>query len=113
MELDKKRRPSPQEERLLEILINKASKAIPSDWKANLLVQTMEDGGMGSLYLFPYEVINNDRLLGERISEYQYIDEDGVNVIVSLNTDRQGYLLELDIWKTDFSPLIRMPQALE
>jgi len=113
MEFNKKRRPSPQEERLLEILIEKASKAFPFDWNVGLLVQTMEDGGMGSLHLFPSGIINEDRLFGEQISEHQFADEDGIDVIASLNIDGKGYLLELDIWKTDFSPLIKIPEMLE
>ncbi|WP_420885213.1 DUF6984 family protein, partial [Candidatus Symbiothrix dinenymphae] len=37
------------------------------------------------------------------------VDEDGVDVIASLNIDDTGDLYELDIWKTDFSPLIKLP----
>ncbi|GAA3953623.1 hypothetical protein GO495_31495 [Chitinophaga oryziterrae] len=103
----------PQEERLLEILIKKASKAFLFDWKVDLLVQTMEDAGMGSLHLFPSGIIDEDRLFGEQVSEYQFTDEDGIDVIASLNIDCKGYLLELDIWKTDFSPLIKIPGMIE
>ena len=42
-----------------------------------------------------------------------FTDEDGVKVIASLNVDSDGHLFELDIWKTDFSPLLRIPAEFE
>ena len=104
------RKASLQEERLLEFLMQKASINFPSDWKHNLLVQPMNDEGMGSLLLFPDGITKETRLLGEQISEHQFTDEDGVAVIASLNVDSEGKLFELDIWKTDFSPLISISQ---
>lgn len=102
----------PQEERLLELLVQKSSTKLPSNWKENLLVKPMEDGAMGSLYLFPYGVTEKNRLLGECVSKYQFTDKDGVEVIASLNVDDKGELFELDIWKTDFSQLISIPEKL-
>ena len=99
-----------QEEKLLEFLIQKASINFPSDWKYNLLVQPMNDGGMGSLLLFPDGITKKKRLLGDQVSEHHFKDEDGVEVIASLNVDDEGKLFELDIWKTDFSPLLSIPQ---
>jgi len=43
------------------------------------------------------------------ISEHLFLDVDGVTVIASLNIDKDGNLFELDIWKTDYSPLIKYP----
>ena len=108
MELSRK--VSLREEKLLEFLIQKASVNFPSDWKHNLLVQPMHDEGMGSLLLFPDGITKRERLLGAQVSEHHFTDEDGVEVIVSLNVDDEGKLFELDIWKTDFSPLISIPQ---
>lgn len=101
--------PTKKEERLLEVLIKNASIPFPSNWKEGLLVCPMDDGGMGSLYLFTKGETNKDRKFGEQVSEYQFTDEDGVEVVASLNVDDCGSLFELDIWKTDFSKLIRMP----
>jgi len=110
--MESNRKPTKDEERLLEFLIHKASVGITSNWKTSLLVQPMKDDGMGSLYLFPDGIEAKNRLFGECVSECQFRDEDDIDVIASLNVDQNGKLYELDIWKTDFSPLIRIPKAL-
>ncbi|MCP5468844.1 MAG: hypothetical protein H7A32_06205 [Deltaproteobacteria bacterium] len=51
MELNRKA--TLEEEKLLEILIEKSSLPIPKNWKEELLVCLMQDGAMRSLYLFP------------------------------------------------------------
>jgi hypothetical protein len=108
MELNRKL--TEEEERLIDILIKKSLKKFPSDWKEKITVRSMTDGGMGSLVIFFNDEQESNRLFGEQISEYCFVDEDGVDVIVSLNTDNKGNLYELDIWKTDFSPLIKFPE---
>ncbi|UOG72867.1 hypothetical protein MTX78_12085 [Hymenobacter tibetensis] len=50
-----------------------------------------------------------NRQLGERIASTQFLDEDGVLAFVSLYLDQEGELYELDYWKTDDSPLRRIP----
>jgi len=85
---------------------------LPSNWKDDLLVQTMDDGGMGSLLLFPNGFVAEKRLFGKEVSRYQFVDADGVDVIVSLYTDKSGKLFEIDSWKVDFSPLIRIPDDI-
>lgn len=112
MELN--RTPTQDETRLLEFLIQKATVKFPSDWSTNLLVSPLNDDGMGSLLLIPEGVIpDNDRKFGEAVSELQFTDEDGIEVIVSLNIDDAGRLYEMDIWKTDFSPLMVIPKKLK
>jgi hypothetical protein len=103
------RNPTKDEIRLLERLISKASKIIPDNWSNKLKVSKMNDGDMGSLLLFPNEKIKKDRIFGDRISEIQFIDSDGVEVLASLNIDRDGDLFEPDIWKIDFSKLVNFP----
>jgi hypothetical protein len=107
MELSRK--PTIQEERLLELLVKKSSIAMPENWKNGLLVCPMDDGEMGSLYLFTHGKVIEDRVLGEQISDFQFTDLDGVEVIASLNVDNNGNLFELDIWKTDFGKLLKYP----
>jgi hypothetical protein len=107
MELNRK--PTQKEERLLELLVKNSSITFSDNWKEGLLVCPMDDEGMGSLYLFPNGQIIKDRVLGEQISEFQFTDQDGIEVIASLNVDESGNLFELDIWKTDFSKLIELP----
>lgn len=103
------RKPTLREERLLKRLIETASRTILPPWKDELWVSPMDDGEMGGLYLFPNGQAHNGRVFGEQVSELQFVDQDGVTVIVSLNVDTQVDLFELDIWKTDFNPLISFP----
>ncbi|MDR1730047.1 MAG: hypothetical protein LBR52_05230 [Prevotellaceae bacterium] len=103
------RTPTYREEKLLEVLVKKASLAMPKNWKSGLLVRPMDDGGMGSLYLFPKGKIVEGRVLGKQVSDFQFTDIDGIEVIASLNIDSDGNLFELDIWKTDFGKLISYP----
>ena len=103
------RKPTKQEESLLELLINKSSIKLYDGWQKNLIVSPMDDGGMGSLYLFPNGEIIQNRIFWKQVSEFQFTDLDGVEVIASLNIDTNGELFELDIWKTDFGKLIKFP----
>jgi hypothetical protein len=66
---------------------------------------------MGSLRLATEDVLQWDRPMGRRVSEVQFVDADGVSVIASLNVDREDRLLELDLWKVDFSPTVQVPAA--
>ncbi len=69
-------------------------------------VEDMNDGGMGSIRFVGRGA---ERHLGEAIAEAEYTDDDGVPVIIALNTDTSGRLYEVDFWKVDFSPLRRYP----
>jgi hypothetical protein len=71
----------------------------------------MNDGGMGSLHFMPrgQMIANDDRAFGYEMSACHFTDEDGVLVCVALYADSVGLPFELDVWKVDFSPLIRMP----
>lgn len=107
------RKATQNEERLLAFLINQASVKVPADWKERLLVAPMEDGGMGSLHLSLSAEMVTGRLFGEQISECHFVDSDGIDVIASLYTDKNGHLFELDIWKTDYSPLKRISERFD
>lgn len=73
------------------------------------LVREMNDGGMGGIR-FIWQGVDNKRF-GKTLAECNFFDEDGVELSVSLNADENGDLFELDIWKVDFSPLIRFPKV--
>lgn len=67
-------------------------------------------GGMGSLLFY------NDRdhrKLGSVAIQVWFKDSDGVDVNASINIDEQGELFELDIWKVDYSTLLRFPEKDE
>jgi hypothetical protein len=110
--MESNRKPTREEEELIDFLIQKSLKKFSSDWKEEITVQTMNDGGMGSLVICSTDKREQERRFGEQISEYHFIDKDGVDVIVSLNVDNNGNLFELDIWKTDFTPLINFPKVI-
>jgi hypothetical protein len=67
----------------------------------------MKDGGMGSLRIS--DGSNQARRMGREAVIAAYIDEDQVPVSISVNLDEDGNLFEIDIWKVDFSPLLRYP----
>jgi len=75
------------------------------------LVKNMADGGMGSLRFKARD--HRDRRFDKEIGEVLFTDQDGVLVSATVNLDNNEELFELDIWKTDFSPLKRYPQPEE
>lgn len=100
-----------KEQSLLSLLIKKANTNISINWDT-ILVRPMMDGNMGSLYLFPNGIKDDNRLFGQQVSDFQFLDVDNVEVIASLNLDKNGNLFELDIWKTDFTALISYPDFI-
>ena len=104
--MEQNRKPTIQEELLLEILVKKSLIPFHENWKDGLLVHPMLDGQMGSLYLFPKGKNYTNRLFNRQISDYSFEDNDGILVIASLIIDQNNELFELDIWKTDFSKLL-------
>jgi hypothetical protein len=75
------------------------------------LVKEMKDSGMGSLQF--KDIDNQERRFGKKIAEAEFTDEDGILVSVAVNLDDNNELLELDLWKVDFSPLKRYPRTEE
>jgi hypothetical protein len=108
-----KRKLNKAEESLLNFLIEKASLNLPFNWNESLMVQQMDDGGMGSLKLFPQGIDDSNKLFGKKASECYFLDDDSVKVIATLNLDENGQLFELDVWKTDFNPLIKIPNNFQ
>lgn len=74
----------------------------------NLQVEPMDDGGMGSLAFSP---ISPSRCFGRTAADCLFSDQDGVSVSAALNLDQHGEPLELDVFKVDFSALVRWPSA--
>lgn len=105
------RKPSSDELRLIEFLIQVAQIKMPKDWKIKLTVETTNDGGMGSLVLSMKGFKEQPRQFGKQISECSFTDLDGIKVIASLYVDQNGELYELDIWKVNYSPLLKIPNT--
>lgn len=106
------RKPTIQEINLIRHLAQKAGLELGVDWDQSLMVTPLNDDGMGSLRLEPHELVQPNRKMDRRVSEYIFKDADGVDVIASLNLDTNSELFELDLWKTDFSRLIALPQQI-
>lgn len=67
--------------------------------------QSQNDGGMGS-----FSVIGRERRLGSKdYAEAKYIDTDGVEIVIALIGDSEGYPTDVDFWKVDNSKLITFP----
>ncbi|TFV99895.1 hypothetical protein E4M00_01445 [Leifsonia flava] len=73
----------------------------------------MDDGQMGSLLVLPPGLsADATRRFGREVAELRFMDGDGVLISAALNVDSDGNLFELDMFKGDGSPLIRIPDAL-
>jgi hypothetical protein len=82
------------------MLRSKNSTAPLLDELETLLVQDMNDGGMGSLRV--WRGTHDQRLFGGVAAEAEFNDADGTLVLASIYLDREGRLYELDMWKVDF-----------
>ena len=108
------RRPTADERRLLLELARIAHIDGPETWLDGLQVREMKDGGMGSLELAVAAqgvIIFGGVVLSK--ATVQFADDDGVQVVATLNAHRDGVPFELDVWKTDFTPLKRIPTTFQ
>ena len=98
---------SADERRLVQALIRLSGQQLPADTEAlaRVRVSPMEDGGMGSLR---FEQKADRPLFGREISQVTFHDLDGVPVLASLSISAADELHELDMFKGDFSPLLRI-----
>ncbi len=105
------RKPTTDEIRLIKYLIPLNSGLYISDEVDSTIMVNELRGGMGSLEITTISDKSHDtRQFGNRISDCQFNDIDGICVIASLHLDKEGSLFELDIWKTDSSDLIKIPE---
>lgn len=100
------RRLAPRERRLLERMLSAAHRLDVIADLSSLMVEELEDGGMGSLLFSPPK---GSRVVGTELVEAQFEDADGVLVSAVVNLDSENKLYELDIWKVDFSKLQCLP----
>ena len=59
-----------------------------------------------------FDIPSSGRRFGCEVSRLEFTDSDGVVVSVTLNLDQRGKLFEVDVWKTDFQPVIDVPGSL-
>lgn len=105
------RKPTNEELRFIEYMIRQGKGKISVNWSETLMVGPMDDGGMGSLLLYPDGKITPGRTFGTTLHEVEFKDADRAAVVASLNLDQHGELFELDIWKVTFDPLIQLPEV--
>lgn len=67
------------------------------------IVEEMEDGGMGSLWVVAGG--DDNRLFSRELAKADLLDADQVPVYISVNLDTDGHFFELEVFKGDFSPL--------
>jgi hypothetical protein len=77
-----------------------------------MCVVDLSDGGMGSIRFVdgPDDAAGR---MGRELVTVGYTDKDEMPVSISLNVDDRGSLFEIDIWKVDFSPLLRYPRPAD
>jgi len=74
-----------------------------------LMVEEMNDGGMGSLRFI--SKTGEKRIMKDEIADISLLDLDGTPVSFSINLGTDDELFELDVFKGDFSPLKKFPLA--
>ncbi|QTR48983.1 DUF6984 family protein [Candidatus Thiothrix anitrata] len=109
----KYRKPTYQELKLIDFLVKLAEPNMnATGFSDALMVTDMADGNMGSLRLYPDATVVENSAFGKQASACQFADVDGIDVIASLNVDQFGGLYELDLWKTDYSTLLQLPEDM-
>ena len=74
-----------------------------------LFVEEMDDGGMGSLQVILEG--EDHRRSGDVLADMDSHDVDGMYLLISVIVDTDDNFYELDIFKGDFSPLIKIPDV--
>ena len=92
---------------LIRFIASLSSSDVPLAALADTPVRVMDDGQMGSLEFVGAE----GRRAGRNAGCAEFSDADGVTVNAALLLDQEGRPFQLDIWKVDFTPLVRIPDA--
>jgi hypothetical protein len=85
---------------LLQLIKDRPEISIPK------LVSDLDDGGMGSIRFD----LGDKRQFGNELIQVNYVDDEGIDVIISLYLDDQNDLFELEFWKVNFNELKRYPK---
>jgi len=91
---------------MVEILI-KNSQSENKEYKFSDEIFYFDDGKMGS-FGFVYE--SNEYIGGGKyISDIEFYDIDGILCVATMFAYDNNFVDSVDIWKVDFSPLIKIP----
>ena len=92
------------EKKLILFLLEKLNLSL-IEYPINEDVEEYEGGVMGSIGMgYP----DASPYAGDLI-QANYVDSDGIAVVITLTKDANNQLLDLDFWKVDFSKLITYP----
>ncbi len=76
------------------------------------LVETLDDGGMGSIRFVNCDEEDRLRRKGKSIVEGEFKDSDGMPVSFAVDLDKEERIFEIDIWRVDFEPLKHLPEEV-
>lgn len=102
------RRITQAEVALLAMLLKRAGIPLSEKLLSELEVAPMDDGGMRS-FRFRSE---SDTQAAYAAAEIKFLDRDDVMVLATLYVGTDKELLEVGIWKSDFSPVIEIPNPI-
>jgi hypothetical protein len=102
--MEERRKIRENERELIIFLLKKLGLTLEK-YPINEDVEEYEGGKMGSISMgnpdiSPYK---------DDLIQANYVDSDGVEVVITLTQDTNNQLLDLDFWKVDFSKLITYP----
>lgn len=96
---------------LLKRLLEASGQSVPREINLEKVRFTcLRDGGMGSARVVEEGNEDSGRRFGAKVSELTFTDQDGVRVSVSLHVDQFGNPLEIDVFKADFSSVVRLKE---
>ncbi|MGY0427336.1 MAG: DUF6984 family protein [Polaribacter sp.] len=96
-----------KEKKLIKFLLRK----IKYDYELDNLIVDEIGGYPSESISFLSNRDNVQRKMSKAIIECTFTDVDNIPISISLNIDDEGHLYELDIWKVDFSKIIRYPDG--
>lgn len=105
------RRINEGELRLLEYLLFNIPAEQYKTGNKDFLVKNIE--GTNSIYFIRNGFSSEQRSMKSIINECSFKDEDDVLVYATLLKDLDDYLFELDLWKVDYSSIIRIPESFK
>ena len=94
------------EKNLLSFLLKKANICKTKEWLDSVKIFPFENDGMGSYFFFEtsYTSIASDVL---------FKDIDGIVVLATLFVSTKNEPCEVDIWKMNYTPLLKIPDIIE
>lgn len=105
----KSRKCTVEELQLIEFLAHKGNFYLKANWKSDIMAYPLTDDQIGSIGL----INKNNDIYEDKgnhlIADCQFLDTDGIPVVVYLLENSDGKLDELDIWKCDYSTINRIP----